>query len=222
VPGLVRRAVKASEEFAGHIDRIRARLRPGAALSGIIAELLRDVGFEAALEQEAASHDEWRARWRNVGSLLRTLSVYESKRGAEATLEDYLRSLSLEQKDDQPTERDQVVLMTLHSAKGLEFPVVFLCGVEEDILPHHRSVGGDVDEERRLFYVGITRAREQLVLTAVRNRTRHRERIQCRYSRFVDEIPADAIDRPDGDPGESPEDAQVREAALARIAALFE
>jgi len=84
-------------------------------------------------------------------------------------------------------EKDQVQLMTMHAAKGLEFPVVFIIGVEEDMIPHHR-LGSDIAEERRLFYVGVTRAQESLVMTRARLRKRQGKMREALASRFLQEV----------------------------------
>jgi DNA helicase-2/ATP-dependent DNA helicase PcrA len=125
-------------------------------------------------------------------------------------LGDYLHRLTLSANDDDDADgerADQVTLVTLHGAKGLEYPVVFLVGIEEELLPHRRTlypqgpdiVDGDVDlsEERRLFYVGITRARQLLYLSLARTRGGRSREVERSPSRFLAEIPEELYDRRD-------------------------
>ena len=124
-----------------------------------------------------------------VDAVLRSLEWHE-RRDPRATLATFLQRLALDSRDEEPEEVDGVTLMTLHSAKGLEFPVVFLIGVEEDLLPVSGIQGEarDLEEERRLAYVGITRARESLWVTRAAARTR-RGRLEPRTpSRFLDDL----------------------------------
>jgi superfamily I DNA/RNA helicase len=144
--------------------------------------------------------------------------------------------LTLQSKDDDDEDKgDEVTLVTLHGAKGLEFPVVFLVGLEEELLPHKRTLypqGPDVldatvdlGEERRLMYVGITRAKEVLYLTRARTRS-HRASMRDRTpSRFLDEIPVDLCELREAVPGgtvsAADEEAFAR-ASLAKLSKLFE
>ena len=114
----------------------------------------------------------------------------------DSPIDAFLTQAALENRNDTDQEADgpQVTLMTLHSAKGLEYPYVFLVGIEEDILPHRKTVelGGDVDEERRLFYVGVTRAQSNLCITWSHARIRHGALQKCGPSRFLSEVPDSA------------------------------
>ena len=107
-------------------------------------------------------------------------------------------ALDTEKDDDDLEKRSGVTLITLHASKGLEFPVVYLVGLEEGILPHKRSMEeGTRDEERRLLYVGITRAREQLVMSYCRSRKRYGERVLCEPSSFMKELDFEWIEQSD-------------------------
>ena len=116
---------------------------------------------------------------------------------SEPTLEEFLQQISLfSEQDNLVSDEGIVTLMTLHNAKGLEFPIVFVIGLEEGIFPHMRSIeAGDLDEERRLCYVGITRARQSLYMTCARARALYGRREANVPSRFLDEIPAGLTDR---------------------------
>jgi len=122
--------------------------------------------------------------------------------------------------DDRGDGADLVRLMTLHAAKGLEFPRVWLAGCEEGLLPHQKSIDdGQIEEERRLMYVGITRAGRRLVISHCKTRRRARESMDCQPSRFLDELPADVVDWPDrhGDQRPSADDAKANIAALKAL-----
>ena len=125
---------------------------------------------------------------------------------------------------EQEEESNRVQLMTLHAAKGLEFPVVFIMGMEEEILPHRNSMeGGNVEEERRLAYVGITRAKQLLTFTLARHRKQYGEVSQTTPSRFLDELPQELLQW-DGRPSDqTPEKAKEKaKDALARMKSLFD
>ena len=116
-----------------------------------------------------------------------------------AGLFQYLNRITLMSRDDMDDEgnRGKVNLMTIHASKGLEFPVVFIAGVEEGLIPHARSVeenNGDVEEERRLFYVAITRAQEKLLISSCLKRRKQGMLIECEPSRFLDEIPENLVE----------------------------
>jgi len=133
------------------------------------------------------------------------------KIGGKADLGLYIEKLNLDPPATQDDEDEEAVtLMTLHSAKGLEFPVVFLTGLEEGLLPHARDSGetADLAEERRLCYVGMTRAREQLVLSHARTRRRRGALVACTPSRFLAEVPVELTAR-SADAAPDPEEEKV-------------
>lgn len=157
-------------------------------------------------------------RWRNVERLIRSLEGFvQRKPGAD--LLDFLRLLALDKREaGEEDERDEVALMTLHAAKGLEWPVCFVVGCQEGLIPHQKSIEtGDVSEERRLFYVGITRARRHCYLSYARTRRKFRGSEPTRPSRFLRDIPAEH--REDLDRGKGGEEVE-RSEAKSRFAAL--
>ena len=141
-------------------------------------------------------------RWDNVQDLmdwLRRLEEKEIGKGEPGDLVNHLTLMDVLEREDEESGGDKVHLMTLHAAKGLEFPVVFLAGMEEALLPHRSSIEeGSIEDERRLAYVGITRARRRLTLTFCERRRRFGDWVACEPSRFLDELPAEQVEWEDG------------------------
>jgi DNA helicase-2/ATP-dependent DNA helicase PcrA len=169
---------------------------------------LEKMGVKKAIEEESDDPVQFAKKWENVEELLHSLGQIKLQGGETefaspvAVVQEYLSRMALqaqeeeEDKDDKDTSNaNQVTLLTLHGAKGLEYPVVFLVGMEDGYLPHQRSIEEAVDlsEERRLCYVGITRARDHLILTRAKNRIRYGKPVPRYRSRFLDEIPAELI-----------------------------
>jgi DNA helicase-2/ATP-dependent DNA helicase PcrA len=154
--------------------------------------VLAETDYRAEVDRsypDAATRDE---RWQGVLELV-NFAENHCKRSGAPTLQSFLEALTLSAEDDQDAEkersRDVVTLMTLHSAKGLEFPRVYLVGCEEGLLPHVRAVTENtVEEERRLMYVGITRAQRHLTITCVKSRARGGHRGESMPSRFLYEM----------------------------------
>ena len=176
------------ESFAEMMNYLETR-KEELPIKELTEELLTETGYLKALRDK--NTDEAKDRIENIKELLSDMEEFESDNEI-ASLGDYLEKVALISEVDNLTEsQEAVVLMTLHSAKGLEFPVVFLAGLEEEYLPHSRSMGDEeeVAEERRLCYVGITRAEERLFLTHASARTIY-GRFQSRLpSRFLADIP---------------------------------
>jgi len=136
----------------------------------------------------------------NIESLINSMEIWEKDPENEnPSLFNYLNRITLISRDngDDQNDKGKVNLMTIHASKGLEFPVTFIAGAEEGLIPHARSVeenDGNVEEERRLFYVAITRAREKLLISACRKRRHMQMTRECEPSRFLDEIPANLVE----------------------------
>ena len=182
-----------SQEFIQMVEEIRAE-KDSKKISELIKEILNKSGYTRSLEKEETFEAENRIA--NLDEFL-TVAIEFEDEFAENTLSDFLESISLSSDIDNVEDTDDsVTLMTLHSAKGLEFPVVFLVGMEEGIFPGYKSIGEpkELEEERRLCYVGITRAKEHLHLTAAKQRTIFGSTSCNAISRFVKEIPKDLME----------------------------
>ncbi len=175
--------------FAAMLDGFRVRLED-LEYPQLTARLIEESGYAAALREEGSA--EARDRLQNLDELLKGM---EESAAMGRTLQDYLEQVALVSDIDAwDGGADRVTLMTLHSAKGLEFPVVFMVGMEEGLFPHARVGDEDIEEERRLCYVGMTRAMKRLVLThALRRRVYGDVQMNPR-SRFLDEIPAALVE----------------------------
>ncbi len=191
------RAARPIREFLGLIDELGAQVR-GAAPSEAIARVLQKSGYLAALEREGTPEAE--ARLENLRELVASAEdfVAESVEADEprSPIELFLDQVALVSDVDQWDRRaERVSLMTVHAAKGLEFPVVFVVGLEEGIFPHAASARDDsgLEEERRLFYVAMTRAMERLYLSCAQERRRYGSHAFAVPSRFLREIPAEVL-----------------------------
>ena len=200
--------------------RQRLRERAEAEPAGVVFEtLLSGIGYEDHLRANADGAAA-AARWKNVRDFADWLD--QKGRTDHRNLLELSQSLALlNMIDDQESEHgDAVRLSTLHAAKGLEFPHVFLVGAEEGILPHRESIAaGQVEEERRLMYVGITRAQRTLWISSCRRRRRARELFDCEPSRFLDELVRDDLFFA-GDPAVLTDADEIKADGRARLAAL--
>ena len=182
-----------TREFINVIEELKSR-KDELKLSDLIKETLNKTGYTKALELENTVEAETRIQ--NLDEFL-TVAIEFEEESADPTLSEFLEGITLSSDLDGMEEAEEsVTLMTLHSAKGLEFPVVFLVGMEEGIFPGYKSIGEpkELEEERRLCYVGITRAKENLFLTCSRQRTIFGSTSCNSVSRFIKEIPANMLD----------------------------
>jgi len=158
-------------------------------------DLIDDAGLLSELRKEHTRENL--QRWENVQELISGIAEYVASTddGDEATLSTFLQEVALLTDQDEEEEPDQVTLMTLHASKGLEFPVVFVAGLEEGLFPLQQATQekSELEEERRLFYVGVTRAEEHLYLSWARSRYRYGEQTSNPRSRFLDEIDSDVV-----------------------------
>ncbi|MGA9874522.1 MAG: UvrD-helicase domain-containing protein [Solirubrobacteraceae bacterium] len=214
IPGLGAAAIKALQRFMGTMEDLAALARdigegaPSGAHAGgvpvgdLMEAVLARTGYVEALEAESVGQGEKafesQGRLENLAQLVEVAHEFDAATRADAdTLELFLQELAL--KSDGDSRRDDeglVTLMTLHNAKGLEYPTVFVVGCEEGVFPHQRAIDeGGLEEERRLFYVAVTRAMRELYLTYARRRSVFGAQSYAVPSRFLDEIPADLTER---------------------------
>lgn len=163
----------------------------------ITRQLLDDLGYETWLLEQSPDVETAERRWANVLELLEWINRLQTKdpEAGVAELMSRLALMDILQRKEDDRAQDAVRLMTLHAAKGLEFPHVFLVGFEEDLIPHQVSIQEDsIEEERRLAYVGITRAQRTLCMTMARVRKRYGDKVMCEPSRFLEELPKDDLE----------------------------
>ncbi|WP_168015354.1 DNA helicase Rep [Halomonas salinarum] len=232
------RAVDRLGRFTHFIDGVRRRMDSGDAIAAI-REMMREMDYEAWLHQNASAPTVAERRMANVWTLIDQLeksmehapderaddntdSLETETDGVEAAISRLVLRDILEQQAEED-DSDRVQLLTMHASKGLEFPHVYLMGLEEDLLPHRNAVeAGTVEEERRLAYVGITRARRTLTLTLARQRKAYGELLDCTPSRFLDELPPDDLDWEGRADKEDPEKKQARgKDAIAGLRSLL-
>src|ERR1700722_16878376 len=197
VPALAARSARAIEGFNELMASFRAMAEAGSSAGDLAAAVLDQTGYVAELEESSDLQDAGPIE--NVNELVSVAREFDA-RFPDGTLAEFLEQVSLVADADQIPEGEDhggmVTLMTLHTAKGLEFPVVFLTGLEENVFPHERSMGNDRElaEERRLAYVGITRAEQRLYLTRAATRAWFGRPSYHKQSRFLTEVPAELID----------------------------
>lgn len=189
------------EAFVNIIETHRQKLLSGRGLSKKVREMVEEINYKDHLITEySKSEKAVRFKMKNIELLLEMMERWEiDPDNDNPNLFNYLNRITLMSRDNGDDENDKgkVNLMTIHASKGLEFPVVFIAGAEEGLIPHQRSVdenGGDVEEERRLFYVAITRAREKLLISSCMKRRKMQMVVECEPSRFLDEIPENLVE----------------------------
>ena len=200
VPGLGAAAVKAVSRFAEMIASLRARAERDDSVAELLEAVLSESGFIDALEAERTVEAEGRVE--NLRELVGVAGEFDTNRAVEgpseiSALDEFLQQISLFTDQDSLKRDDELVtLMTLHNAKGLEFEAVFMIGCEEGVFPHSRSVEeGNLEEERRLCYVGTTRAKRHLYISSARERSLYGMRGHNLPSRFIGEIPDELVER---------------------------
>ncbi len=195
IAGLTDATLAAIDKFRALIGQCQQRLQD-EPLVDVAADLVHKTGYRQEIDRLYKEPNDRIARWNSVEEVVNGLASFV-QREPKGTLSDYLDDVLLSGRDDADDKeaklaRDAIVLMTLHSAKGLEFPQVYLVGMEEGLLPHHRSLGNDdgaaIDEERRLCYVGVTRARDKLTLSLSLTRFKWGKPRDTLPSRFLYEM----------------------------------
>jgi len=195
VPGLGAAGAKALRRFMATMHVLSERASSGAPVAELLKEMLQETGYLEALEAERTI--EAQGRIENLEELVNVAAEYDASEAETHSLEEFLQQVSLRSDADERTDDEGLVtLMTLHNAKGLEFPIVFMIGCEEGVFPHSRALDeGGLEEERRLCYVGITRAERDLYICYARTRNVFGARQWGAPSRFIAEIPPELTDR---------------------------
>ncbi|QXP83131.1 DNA helicase Rep [Methylococcus sp. Mc7] len=217
-------AVQRLRRFGEHIADTADRTARGDTFK-VVDDLLGAIGYENWVRENSNDAKSAERKFGNVRELLDWLQRIAEKDGENRSLAEtvakamLLDVLDRNQEDD---AGDRVSLMTLHAAKGLEFPHVYLVGMEENLLPHQTSIDEDnIDEERRLAYVGITRARRDLTLSYCSHRKRYGEMIGCEPSRFLAELPQEDLEWPDRQPLDPEVKRERGRASLAQMRSLL-
>ena len=189
------------QEFVNIIENNRQKLISGRGLAAKVRALVEEINYKDHLVTEYSKNEKAvRFKLMNIESLLNSMETWENDPdNFNPSLFTYLNRITLLSRDDGNDENDKgkVNLMTIHASKGLEFPVIFIAGAEEGLIPHARSVddnGGNVEEERRLFYFAITRARHKLLISSCQKRRKQQAIVECTPSRFLDEIPTNLVE----------------------------
>ena len=222
---LSERALTRLHRFTEWLVDISDRAQRGDPVA-VVNDLIREIDYEVWLNDTSKDLATAERRMANVYELVTWMKRLAEQEGPEKSLADlvaHMTLLDILDRNDEQDGGDRVHLLTLHAAKGLEFPNVFLVGMEEEILPHRTSLLEDgLEEERRLAYVGITRAQKKLTLTYARRRKRQGEMVDTEPSRFLVELPEEILDWEGGGRETTPEERQERgQAHLANLRGML-
>ncbi len=183
--GLHAQSAEGIKEFLEALKKLPEAILAAENVTNAWKSFFESIGYFKYLQKDSTKAETAQSRWIRVEIVGRILENYLNRHGfSKDSLKGFCEMVTLRDKDDEDEKANSVQLMTLHASKGLEFPVVILMGLEEDILPH-KNLGIHIEEERRLFYVGITRAQEKLMMTRCRMRTRYGQLRPASPSRFL-------------------------------------
>ncbi|WP_437526751.1 UvrD-helicase domain-containing protein [Sorangium sp. So ce726] len=232
-------AIEGCRQLLRIIEATRARFERGEPSAEVSRALLADAGFKEDIMAGSSTANAAARRWGNIEGLLNVFARRDEKgKGDRASFAEFLRLLALRQDSEEEEATDRVTLTTMHGAKGLEFPYVFVIGLEEGLMPHQRSLderatdaapsgaeGGDtgghsIEEERRLFYVAVTRARDRLYLTRAKHRGSRGKMVPRTPSRFMLEIPPELLEEREELAPVAPGMEKVKAGAAGVLAAL--
>ena len=182
------------DKFFAFLKALAPRMLSNGTPGTHLLEALRELGYHNYLLSHSRDELGFQKRWNLVELFCQVLDKLLLKQGkpTRESLFEFLNFMELRDSEEEEEQKDQIQLMTLHASKGLEFDSVILMGLDEDILPH-KTLGEDIQEERRLFYVGITRARKSLMITRCKQRQRHGKMAMMTPSRFIVGIPANLL-----------------------------
>jgi superfamily I DNA/RNA helicase len=191
------KALRGVEDFLKIIEEAKQRFEKGC-LSDSLQWLIERIDYKKAIKEEVKSDQMREFKWENVNEFVSSLKEFEEGAEGKGRLENFLSNMALNDRLFQANKKekggDRVNLLTFHSAKGLEFPVCFLVGMEDHIIPHEKSLKETgIEEERRLMYVAITRAKQRLTISMARQRKRMGKEAMSQPSRFLFEIPKDLL-----------------------------
>jgi ATP-dependent DNA helicase Rep len=218
-------AVKKLRHFSWWLVDVAGRVERGDTFA-VIDEFIAALNYEDWLQENSTSDAQADRRMGNVRELLEWLRrLSKEENGSEKSLAEVVAKIMLldilDRQEDEDSG-DRVSLMTLHSAKGLEFPYVYLVGMEENLLPHHASIEESaIEEERRLAYVGITRAQKQLTFSYCTHRKKYGEMTDCKPSRFLDELPLEELEWNDRNPLSEEVKHERAKASIAHLKSLL-
>jgi len=201
--------VELVDEIRGELDREDAEQDP-AGLQNWATKFMADIEYMTEIRRGEKNEETAENRIRNLKDLMGTLDGQDRPWSLGKRLEKFLEDITLDQelKDEKESQADVVTLITMHASKGLEYPNVFIVGAEDGLLPHNRSkLEGTMDEERRLFYVAITRAQKTLSISHCMARKKFGEMVGCHPSRFLNEIPEELVEN-GADKGKEPVTAE--------------
>ncbi len=215
VEGINAKTVPKAAALADLIKRYRSAFLKGSGMAKLLAGLIDEIGFLDHIRSFYKTDDVVVKRIDNVNAFIESLKYYEENEKSPS-LQGFIETLALDDRPEREKEKNGVTLVSLHSSKGLEFPVVFIVGVEEDMIPHSKSLDdeGGLEEERRLMYVGITRAMKELFLTYTTYRFKYGTKTISIPSQFIGEMPDEVIEHietEDADEEEIPEDIDIKE-----------
>jgi len=214
------RAVTKLQNFTNWINLLSDNAERGDPVE-VVKDMVKDIGYLNWLEEQSSDIKVAEKRMENVHELTDWLArLYKDEKGKNlGELVAHMSLMDILERNKEEAKEDMVSLMTLHAAKGLEFPYVFMVGVEEECLPHRTSIMEEnLDEERRLAYVGITRAQKELTITYAKHRRRYGEDIECEPSRFLSELPPEEIEWEGG--GREVDEVAAKERGRNHLAAL--
>ena len=222
--GLSSRGGVECRDFVRVMNLYRQKLvHNGEPLLPGIRNFLNDIGYLPGLMRIYKNRKEAERRLNNVYEFINDVANYMERNGEEATLRDYLLRFMLGGDDDKMDGDEGVTLLTVHSSKGLEFPYVYVVGMEQEQFPHGQSMAeGNLEEERRLFYVAVTRAKKELVLSWSRRRKVYGRDVTREVSQFVNELPQDIVRYEDANSIIKPASQEVVDSMIADFMASFD